>query len=486
METQLREQKVEAAEVKKPNLTGIPTQMKLDFEQRSGLSFDDVRVHYNSDKPARLGAPAYTQGTQIHVGPGHESSLPHELGHVIQQKAGRVRPTRWINGLPVNDQPELEREADRAPVQCMPAPALWGVVQMDLVTMPAQSGCNCGYHALARALLRFQETGTVTLPYTKDNLADYLTSYAVQTGFSVIGEAFDAEALAHVGEQFCIANHIPATCSSIAFNTKEEFENILNESRKDGSVILVPYFTGENLMPVINSAQEENAHWSAIDTALPQSALSTGASPAGPIPYKLYEGNYYGSFGDYMPPADVDTDQLFDSNQSIHPQFDWDKFIWDYAFQKAFTIEPGGITTESTRKNIEAAVIFLTDEYNTYRGAGAKPKSKSKPELPVSLQTKYSFIHSETGKQAAWGNKVLRHNVLELGIPYIINSERKKYHGAGYKDYGEFIAGFKTVTGKIEDLPHHRSDFPRAIEPVTGSAVQGVNLRGLVVKVIGK
>ena len=24
-----------------PNLTGIPTQMKMDFEQRSGLSFDD-------------------------------------------------------------------------------------------------------------------------------------------------------------------------------------------------------------------------------------------------------------------------------------------------------------------------------------------------------------------------------------------------------------------------------------------------------------
>lgn len=129
MKAQLWRQKTEAAEAKKPNLTGIPAQMKLNFERRSGLSFDDVRVHYNSDKPARLGALAYTQGTQIHVGPGHESSLPHELGHVVQQKAGRVRPTRWIGGLPVNDRPELEREADRAPAQRIPAAGGLDVVQ---------------------------------------------------------------------------------------------------------------------------------------------------------------------------------------------------------------------------------------------------------------------------------------------------------------------------------------------------------------------
>lgn len=113
MGAQVREQKAEAAEVKKPNLTGIPAQMKLEFEQRSGLSFDDVRVHYNSDRPARLGALAYTQGTQIHVGPGHESSLPHELGHVIQQKTRLIPATRKVEGMPVNDDQKLEAEASR-------------------------------------------------------------------------------------------------------------------------------------------------------------------------------------------------------------------------------------------------------------------------------------------------------------------------------------------------------------------------------------
>ncbi len=134
MEAQLLTQRAERPEVKKPNLTGIPTQMRLNFERRSGLSFDDVRVHYNSDKPARLGALAYTQGTQIHVGPGQERSLPHELGHVIQQKAGKVRPTRWIGGLPVNDQPALEREADAWATFACSMPAV------DL--LPAQSGSD--------------------------------------------------------------------------------------------------------------------------------------------------------------------------------------------------------------------------------------------------------------------------------------------------------------------------------------------------------
>lgn len=111
MESKLQ-QVPQKAQTNKPNLTGIPTQMKLDFEQRSGLSFDDVRVHYNSDKPAQLQALAYTQGTQVYVGPGQERHLKHELGHVVQQKYGNVHPTCYINGLPINDQSHFEREAD--------------------------------------------------------------------------------------------------------------------------------------------------------------------------------------------------------------------------------------------------------------------------------------------------------------------------------------------------------------------------------------
>ncbi len=106
---------------KKENLTGMPDDLKEGIESLSGFSMDDVRVHYNSSKPATVQALAYTQGTDIHVAPGQEKHLPHEAWHVAQQMAGRVSPTTNINGMPVNDNVELEREADvmgEMAVQC--------------------------------------------------------------------------------------------------------------------------------------------------------------------------------------------------------------------------------------------------------------------------------------------------------------------------------------------------------------------------------
>ncbi len=96
----------------KPNLTGVSTQMKLDFEQRSGLSFNDVWVHYNSGKPAQLQALAYTQGSQVYVGPGQEGHLPHELGHVVQQMHQKISPTHYTYGLAINSDSSLEKSAD--------------------------------------------------------------------------------------------------------------------------------------------------------------------------------------------------------------------------------------------------------------------------------------------------------------------------------------------------------------------------------------
>ena len=95
-----------------PNLTGIPTQMKLDFEQRSGLSFDDVRVHYNSDKPAKIGALAYTQIPEVHIGPGQERHLRHELGHVVQQNVMNIPSTVSVDGNAINNDSRLEAQAD--------------------------------------------------------------------------------------------------------------------------------------------------------------------------------------------------------------------------------------------------------------------------------------------------------------------------------------------------------------------------------------
>jgi hypothetical protein len=94
------------------NHTGLPDSLKSGVEAISGMSLDDVRVHYNSARPAQLRAFAYTQGTQIHVGPGQERHLPHEAWHVVQQKQGRVAPTLQKKGMQINDNQGLEHEAD--------------------------------------------------------------------------------------------------------------------------------------------------------------------------------------------------------------------------------------------------------------------------------------------------------------------------------------------------------------------------------------
>lgn len=95
------------------NKTGMPDQLKSGIENLSGMSMDHVKVHYNSSQPAQLNALAYAQGSDIHVAPGQEKHLPHEAWHVVQQAQGRVQPTTQMKaGVPVNDDPGLENEAD--------------------------------------------------------------------------------------------------------------------------------------------------------------------------------------------------------------------------------------------------------------------------------------------------------------------------------------------------------------------------------------
>lgn len=99
--------------IQKKNNTGLPDDLKAGVETLSGYSMNDVKVHYNSDKPAQLQAFAYAQGTDIHVAPGQEKHLPHEAWHVAQQKQGRVQPTLQMKGgAGVNDDDGLEQEAD--------------------------------------------------------------------------------------------------------------------------------------------------------------------------------------------------------------------------------------------------------------------------------------------------------------------------------------------------------------------------------------
>jgi len=110
-----------------PNKTGLPDNLKAGVEGLSGVSLNNVKVHYNSPKPAQLNALAYAQGTDIHVAPGQQKHLPHEAWHVAQQSQGRVKPTTQTKGVAINDDSHLEREADvmgaKAAIQTKPIQA---------------------------------------------------------------------------------------------------------------------------------------------------------------------------------------------------------------------------------------------------------------------------------------------------------------------------------------------------------------------------
>ena len=108
------EEELPVQQMAEPNRTGMPDSLKTGIEGLSGHDLSDVRVRYNSGKPAQMQALAYAQGNEIHVGPGQEKHLPHEAWHVVQQREGRVRATTQLkSGIPVNDDPGLESEADK-------------------------------------------------------------------------------------------------------------------------------------------------------------------------------------------------------------------------------------------------------------------------------------------------------------------------------------------------------------------------------------
>jgi hypothetical protein len=116
--------------VQKKNQTGLPDNLKTGIENLSGYAMDDVKVHYNSTKPAGLQAHAYAQGTDIHIAHGQERHLPHEAWHVVQQKQGRVKATMQMKGTGVNDDTALEKEADVMGVKALQMKPV-GTIQSD-------------------------------------------------------------------------------------------------------------------------------------------------------------------------------------------------------------------------------------------------------------------------------------------------------------------------------------------------------------------
>jgi hypothetical protein len=111
----------------------LPEAVQRKMEAFFKADFSDVRVHVGPQASA-IGALAFTQGRNLYFAPGQydpqsprgQQLLGHELAHVIQQRAGRVRNPFGADVAIVFDR-SLEAEADalglRAAMHQMPVQA---------------------------------------------------------------------------------------------------------------------------------------------------------------------------------------------------------------------------------------------------------------------------------------------------------------------------------------------------------------------------
>jgi len=96
---------------------------RASMEGSFGESFDDVRIHHDSESDSlnrSLGAKAFTTGSDIFfrqdASPSDRSLLGHELTHVVQQREGLVGGGSGMHVGPANDSYEQAADATSAAV----------------------------------------------------------------------------------------------------------------------------------------------------------------------------------------------------------------------------------------------------------------------------------------------------------------------------------------------------------------------------------
>jgi GNAT superfamily N-acetyltransferase len=97
----------------------LPEAVQRKMESIFGTDFSGVRVHVGAEASS-IGALAFTAGSDLYFAPGQynpasaggQALIGHELTHVVQQRAGRVRNPLG-SGMAVVQDPRLEAEAEQ-------------------------------------------------------------------------------------------------------------------------------------------------------------------------------------------------------------------------------------------------------------------------------------------------------------------------------------------------------------------------------------
>ncbi len=108
----------------------MPEPVQQKMESFFGADFSDVRIHVGGEASS-IGALAFTHGSNIYFAPGLYNPgtpqgmqlLGHELTHVVQQRAGRVR-NPFGSGVAVVQDPLMEAEAERMGLRAAMTPNL--------------------------------------------------------------------------------------------------------------------------------------------------------------------------------------------------------------------------------------------------------------------------------------------------------------------------------------------------------------------------
>lgn len=110
---------------------GIPSDLKSEAQRKSGCDLSNVKVYYNSMRPAHYQAAGIAQKDTIYLAPFHENKLRHEVAHIVQQKQNII-PDSNSSGSVVSNQ-RLEQEAEQFTFHNTSSTVQQGVTQQNVV-----------------------------------------------------------------------------------------------------------------------------------------------------------------------------------------------------------------------------------------------------------------------------------------------------------------------------------------------------------------
>ena len=112
-------------------LAGLPSDLKSEAQRKSGCDLSNVKVYYNSMRPAHYQAAGIAQKDTIYLAPFHDNKLKHEVAHIIQQKQNII-PDSNASGSVVSNQ-RLEQEAEQFSIHNTSSNVQQGVTQHNVI-----------------------------------------------------------------------------------------------------------------------------------------------------------------------------------------------------------------------------------------------------------------------------------------------------------------------------------------------------------------